>query len=697
MCCQGQCNNNVSARLKTCSAENSPSLLDTPSATQLRPQQAGVKTIDGNPCHSDPKIAQPTRSVWGGKAEFIFSCLSYAVGLGNVWRYPYLCYKNGGGAFLLPFTVMLLILGAPMLFLESAFGQYTASGPVSVWKISPLFEGIGWSMFLVTFFASIYYCMLIGWTMFYFFASFSKQVPWKECDPLWSTEACVNVAKQIDINNCTASNGFFSFRNNSCLWPPQAAGYDEDSSAYNTTSFGPSYWIASGLNATNSSLLKDFLGSIVPKTPSEEYFYNYVLKMSSGLHDVGVPRWELALCLLLSWIVIVICMVRGVQSAGKAVYFTALFPYIVLTILFIRGLMLEGSLEGLRYYFIPKWELLKSSKVWGEAAIQIFFSLNPCWGGIIALSSYNRFRNNAFLDSMIVAFGDGLTSIYAGMVIFTILGYMSHLMQLPVDQVVKSGAGLAFVVYPDIVTSFPLSPVWAVLFFLMLLMLGFGTMIAEVNCLYTSVLDKWPMTLRVGRVRPFLALCGIASVMYLLGLSCTTRGGVYVLQWLDNYAATYSVLVVGFLELVVIGWVYGIDRFISDIEEMLNMKLSIIWKIMWKYVSPLSLLALLIFSLLEAKPSTYGNYVFPATADILGGCLSLLTIMPIPAIAIYKIARSDLPLPWYKRARELMKPAKSYGPRMGERVGPCSDFESEKTLVGSVTTHGSAYPPSGLA
>lgn len=83
---------------------------------------------------------------------------------------------------------------------------------------------------------------------------------------------CVNVARQIEINNCTASNGFFSFRNNSCLWPPQSVGYADDSSAYNATSFGPSYWIASTLNATNSSLLENFLGSIVPKTPSEEYF-----------------------------------------------------------------------------------------------------------------------------------------------------------------------------------------------------------------------------------------------------------------------------------------------------------------------------------------------------------------------------------------------------------------------------------------
>lgn len=112
---------------------------------------------------------------------------------------------------------------------------------------------------------------------------------------------------------------------------------------------------------------------------------------------MGVPKWELALCLLLSWLIVIACLARGVQSAGKAVYFTALFPYLVLTILFIRGLTLEGSWVGLKYYFIPKWERLLVPKVWGDAAVQIFFSLNPCWGGLIALSSYNKFKNNVFL------------------------------------------------------------------------------------------------------------------------------------------------------------------------------------------------------------------------------------------------------------------------------------------------------------
>ncbi len=79
------------------------------------------------------------RGNWGGKAEFILSCLSYAVGLGNVWRYPYLCYKNGGGAFLIPFVIMLCLIGIPMLYMESALGQYGGTGPITIWKVSPLF------------------------------------------------------------------------------------------------------------------------------------------------------------------------------------------------------------------------------------------------------------------------------------------------------------------------------------------------------------------------------------------------------------------------------------------------------------------------------------------------------------------------------------------------------------------------------
>src|SRR5438270_6174522 len=128
--------------------------------------------------------------------------------------------------------------------------------------------------------------------------------------------------------------------------------------------------------------------------PSDEYFHNFVLGISSGIHELGGVRLELALCLFLCWLIVFICLYRGVKSMGKVVYFTALFPYVVLTILLFRGLTLDGAAEGIKFYLTPEWHRLKEVQVWADAAMQIFFSLSPCWGGLITLASYNKFHNN---------------------------------------------------------------------------------------------------------------------------------------------------------------------------------------------------------------------------------------------------------------------------------------------------------------
>uniref|UniRef100_T1KQK1 Transporter n=3 Tax=Tetranychus urticae TaxID=32264 RepID=T1KQK1_TETUR len=568
------------------------------------------------------------RGNWSSGIEFILSCLSYAVGLGNVWRFPYLCYRNGGGAFLIPYTIMLLFVGLPLFFMELAFGQYASEGPITIWKISPLFQGLGYAMFLMSGLVGIYYNMILAWAMFYLFSSFTDKLPWSSCENEWNTNAC----RKFDTKNCTAHKGIM----------------DSDGDCILQENVSQEIW----QNLTSSKYNS--------KTASDEYFHNFVLEISSGIHELGSIRIELALCLLICWLIVFFCLVRGVKSLGKVVYFTALFPYFVLTILLIRGLSLEGSLDGIHFYLTPEWHRLAEIKVWKDAAMQIFFSLSPCWGGLITLASYNRFHNNFFKDALIVAFGNCGTSVFAGFVIFSVVGFMAKETGLPVSEVATQGAGLAFVVYPEAVAKLPLSPIWSFLFFSMLLTLGLGTQFTLIETVVTGVVDTWPRSLRH---RKPLVLCAVCSVMYILGLSMCTRGGMYILQLMDDYCASFSALTIGLIEVIVIGWVYGVDRFFDDTKEMLGKYPypKNYWKLLLKWVTPSIIAMILICSIFNTVPSSYGDHLFPGWANGIGWFLSFLSISAIPILAFHKILMGKGPI--FQRISTLMQPTSDWGPK----------------------------------
>ena len=94
------------------------------------------------PSHRSHLTMPEERETWGSTVSFILACIGYAVGLGNIWRFPYLAYKSGGGAFLVPYFVMLLLCGIPLLYMELAVGQYTRRGPIgALGKLCPILKG----------------------------------------------------------------------------------------------------------------------------------------------------------------------------------------------------------------------------------------------------------------------------------------------------------------------------------------------------------------------------------------------------------------------------------------------------------------------------------------------------------------------------------------------------------------------------
>ncbi|KAI8510550.1 Sodium- and chloride-dependent glycine transporter 1 [Branchiostoma belcheri] len=715
-------------------------------------------------------------------------------------------WQCGAGAFLVPYIFMLAFAGLPLFYLELAFGQFSSLGPrpdatckrgqpspgiphgilalfvIKDRRMFPCFRGkvikinmsqrtifhnettllqtpqtattiqpmgkamahigrcwavaqdiclgiqkpvgVGYAMVAISMMVGIYYNVVIAYTLYYLFASFTATLPWLTCNNPWNTDAC------IQDRSVVGGNG-----TNSSLF-------------------------------TNSSLLNTTVNHTAtrPVSASEEYWRNGVLQLSEGFDYPGEVVWYLCLCLLLAWLLVFFCLIKGVQSAGKVVYFTSTFPYIVLTILLIRCSIMDGAIDGIKFYVTPDFSRLQDAEVglmnsvrtmravdelqlrttvWGDAGIQIFFSLSVAWGGLISMASYNKFSQNCYRDSIIVSVTNCATSIYAGFVIFSILGFMANEMGVDVKDVAdkeactllglptlhtrrsnltlkfakslltsklyrhflpsiresissrltrSSRSGLAFVTYPEAVARLPISPLWSALFFFMLLSLGLGTQFAIIQTIVTSIIDEFPERLMSKRMLVTGLVC---LVFFLLGIPCITQGGNYMVELMNDWSAGFSLMIIGLVECIVIAWIYGTENFFRDIEMMIGFRPNRWWWLCWKFLTPAVLLvsikglvhmkppkprfgvsrpnadvvppeaAILLFYLIGIKPAIYGGRLeFPTSGQALGWLMTLTSLVVIPLPGIYYICKAEGT--FMERVRSVMKPMPEWGPHLEE-------------------------------
>ncbi|KAE9419710.1 hypothetical protein Angca_005834, partial [Angiostrongylus cantonensis] len=222
------------------------------------------------------------------------------------------------------------------------------------------------------------------------------------------------------------------------------------------------------------------------RTPFEQYFTNVITKRSQGIEYIGGINSSSLITLAFMWLLLFFILIRGYKYMGKAAYFTATAPYIITVILFFRAVTLEGSSNGLYYYWgKPDFSKLLNHQTWSAALIQICFSLNVGYGGVLMLASYNKKDSNCFKDAWIVVIGDFLVNVFGGATVFATLGYLSHQLKKPIEEVVSSGHSLAFVAYPEAISTVPYPSVWSVCFFLMLFLLGISSQVGSFKSIPT--------------------------------------------------------------------------------------------------------------------------------------------------------------------------------------------------------------------
>ncbi|XP_056309208.1 sodium-dependent neutral amino acid transporter B(0)AT2 [Danio aesculapii] len=608
------------------------------------------------------------RPAWDSKLQYVLAQVGFSVGLGNVWRFPYLCHQNGGGAFMLLYVMLLLIIGVPLFFMELAAGQSIRQGSIGVWKhISPRLAGIGYSSCMVCFFVALYYNVIIAWSLFYMGNSFQYPLPWEQCP--------VDMISNQTVKECAASS------------------------------------------------------------PTSYFWFRKALDISDSIDQSGEFNPIMTGCLLAAWAIVCLAMIKGIKSSAKVMYFSSVFPYAVLFCFLIRGLMLDGAIDGIKYMFYPKLEIWGEVQVWRQAATQVFFALGLGYGSVIAYSSYNPIHNNCHRDAIMVSGINFMTSVLASLVVFVVLGFraknialdcvatnvarMAEMAQTGSSQHWQplfnmsdprsvalqdyrqwyssygsllgpnitdcdleremskgvEGTGLAFIAFTEAMALFPASPFWSTLFFLMLLNLGLSTMFGTMQGILTPLMDNFRV---LGRHKTMLTVCS-CILGFFIGLLFTQRSGNYFVTMFDDYSATLPLIIVVIFETISVAWIYGADRFLDDVEVMLHWRPPVVYRYLWKYVCLLGMVGLLAASLLRMvfKRPTYtawnhttgseASLEYPGWALVVLSMLIIVASLPVPIGYLLSFLRGGLNLP--------VEEGEIQPPR--ERYSKCSSAEPE--------------------
>ena len=337
------------------------------------------------------------------------SAVGVCVGFGSFWRFPYLVYRNGGGAFLIPYMIAMALLGMPLLYLETSIGQmFRKSIPFSLAKIHPALKVVGIGIMTATFHFATSYNILLSYCYRFMFTSFEYPLPYAN--------------ESIEENR---------------------------------------------------------------------YFHEEILHQSDSINQFEAIDPFLFLLYVGSMCLCYYVIKDGAKTSGKIIIVTASTPFVIFFILVIRGLFLDGALEGIIFLLKPKWELLTDYNIWIDATTQVFYQLTLGIGTMVNISTAKARREDIWSSVFIVPLGLILCGMLSALTIFI---YLSHFCinsgyQIDDPTIQLSGMELSFNVLPKALLMLPMANLWLFIFFFAMVLLGIDSEFGLMEAFFCYVRD----------------------------------------------------------------------------------------------------------------------------------------------------------------------------------------------------------------
>ena len=333
--------------------------------------------------------------------------------------------------------------------------------------------------------------------------------------------------------------------------------------------------------------------------------------------------WPVLICLLIAWALCYFCIRNGTTTVGKVVKYTVSLPVICLLIMAVRGFMMSGALKGVERLFVPNWRALSDSKLWIDAIAQVFYSLSTSMAIMFAYGSFLDEKANIAVDAIIIAVADMLISVMAGIVMFTTMAGVGML-----DNMSASGISTAFIIYPQAIVKLSnngtVNMLFAFVFYFCLITLAIDSLFSIIEGISTALSDKF----RLNKKKTTLTICIVEGIISLIFV---TGAGLAVLDIVDYFINSYTLILTGILEVVVAGWFFKTTKILDQVNRNTRFFHMPKWWFLSsiKILSPLVLTGLFAWNLVNLirGGGIYGDG-YSLTANIIfGWCVIALILI----------------------------------------------------------------------
>ncbi|MBO5065739.1 MAG: sodium-dependent transporter [Clostridia bacterium] len=441
------------------------------------------------------------RSSFSGKLGFVLATAGSAVGLGNIWRFPYLAAKHGGGIFLLVYLVLALTFGFALMCAEIAIGRKTGVSAIGAYrKLDKRFSFVGILASIVPMIILPYYSVIGGWIIKY---------------------------------------------------------------------------------------LSVFLTGSMAKATTDGFFDSFI---SSPMEPVG---WFL-IYLAITALVVLLGVEKGVEKVSKI-----MMPVLVVLTVFIAvySLFMPGAIDGLLYYITPDFSKFSGTTVLAAMG-QLFYSMSLAMGIMITYGSYMKKDVNLESSVKQIELFDTGIAFFAGLMIIPAVFSFSG----GDEAALGKGPGLMFVTLPKVFESMPAGSVIGIVFFILVLFAALTSSISLMETVVSIFMDKFKWNRKTTCIIVFVGCValGLPSCLGYGVLADVKVIGMAFLDFFDFISNSVLMPLVALVTCILVGYVIKPKTLIDEIELGGKFKRKTLFTVVIKYIAPVCIVAILIFSILEA-------------------------------------------------------------------------------------------------